>query len=144
MIAPAPQPRKGVPVERVLIVLGVVGVLGLVFLGVRGLISQVSFTTVPVVGEWQSKDKSWRLALRPDKTLVSSSDSSQESGTYSVNYFGTLWVKLKSGKLYSAELSPSNPNRIDLIESGTEIPTEFERTEPIKPLQPPNPLGSNF
>jgi hypothetical protein len=133
MSTPAQQPKKGVPVERVLVVLGVMLVLGLIFLGTRGMFSQITLTTIPVTGEWQSKDKPWHLTFRPDKTLVSSAGSSQESGTYSVNYFGTLWVKLNSGKLYTAELSSAQPNRFDLIDTSTEVPTVFERTQPITP-----------
>lgn len=148
MSPPAQQPKKGVPVERVLITLGVIGVLGLLFLGTRGLVSQVSFTKLPVAGEWQSKDKSWHLTFHPDKTLASSGgpsrSDSQQSGTYSVNYFGTLWVTLKNGKIYSAELSPANPNRFDLIESDSQVPTVFERVEPIKtPESAKSPLGQS-
>ena len=136
MSTPAQQPKKGVPVERVIAVLGVVGLLGLVVLGTRGLLSQVTLTTIPVAGEWQSKDKPWHITLRPDKTLVSSVDGAQQTGTYSVNYFGTLWIKLNNGKLYAAELSPAAPNRFDLIEQDTEIPTAFERAQPLKPPEP--------
>lgn len=135
MAKQAPQ-RKGVPVERVLAVLGVVGVIGLVLLGTRGLFSQITLTTIPMAGEWQSKDKPWHLIFRPDKTLISTFDQSQQSGSYSVNYFGTLWVKLANGKIYSAELSPAAPNRFDLIEQDTEVPTPFER---VQPLQTPAP-----
>jgi hypothetical protein len=145
MGAPKETPRQGVPVERILIFLSVVGVAGLIFLGVRGLLSRVNFETIPVAGEWQSTTKPWRLTFRPDKTLVSSTGPSQSAasqewtsgpGTYSVDYFGTLWVKLKDGKIYRASLSPASPRRFDLIDADTEVVTVFERVSPPNPPQP--------
>jgi hypothetical protein len=139
MSTPTQEPRKGIPVERILITLSIAGALGLIFMGTRTLFSTspLTFSTIPIAGEWQSKDKPWHITFRADKTFVSSgrpsqSEAAQEYGTYSVNYFGTLWVKLGNGKLYSAELSPATPNRFDLIEMDTEVPTVFERVQPLK------------
>lgn len=133
MSTPAQEPRKGVPVERVLLVLGIFDLVGLVLLGTRGLFSQINLAAPPVVGEWQSPTKPWHITFRPDKTLVISKGGTEESGTYSVNFFGSLWVKLNSGKLYSAILSSEMPNRFDLIESDTQVPIEFERVKSSKP-----------
>jgi hypothetical protein len=56
-----------------------------------------------------------------------------------VDYFGTLWVKLKDGKIYSAALAAENPNRFDLIESDTLVPTVFEKVPPATPTPPDSP-----
>lgn len=58
------------------------------------------------------------------------------TGTYSVDYSGTLWVKLSNGKYYTAALSAASPNRFDLIESGTDGVTAFQRAQPPKPNPP--------
>ena len=54
----------------------------------------------------------------------------RQPGTYSVDYYGTLWVKLNNGKIYSAALAAEYPNRFDLIESDTLVPTVFEKVPP--------------
>jgi hypothetical protein len=139
------ETRQGVPVERILIFLAVVGVAGLIFLGGRTLLGRINLDTIPVAGEWQSTTKPWRLMLHPDKTLVSSTAPSQRAalqewtsgpGTYSVDYFGTLWVKLNNGKVYRASLSPASPRRFDLIDADTEVVTVFERAMQPKPPEP--------
>jgi hypothetical protein len=140
-----------VPLGRILIILSVVAFPGLVYLGVRHLGERIKIVDIPIVGEWQAPGKPWRIVFRPDKTLVSSTSPSQPSasqtwtsgpGTYSVDYFGTLWVKLKDGKIYSAALTAENPNRFDLIESDTLVPTVFEKVRPTTPTPPDSPKES--
>ncbi|MGH6934883.1 MAG: hypothetical protein ACRED2_01625, partial [Methylocella sp.] len=63
-------------------------------------------------------------------------------GTYSVDYFGTLWVTLNNGKVYSAALTEENPNRFDLIESETLVPTVFEKVRTTNPKPPDSPKES--
>ncbi|HUI22703.1 MAG TPA: hypothetical protein VLZ74_16925 [Methylocella sp.] len=149
MSSPTKTRDKGIPVGLLIGVLGTLGVLGLVGLGVKGLIGSVKLVSFPLAGEWQAKGRPWRMEFRPDKTVVSSAAPSQsdgaqawtsEQGTYKVDYFGNLWVMLKNGKTYSAELAPppealaSAPtNRFDLIESGTEAVTVFEKMAPANP-----------
>jgi hypothetical protein len=151
MSSPPNRSREGVPLGRILIILSVVAFPGLVYLGVRHLGERVKIVDIPIVGEWQATGKSWRIVFRPDKTLVSSTSPSQPSasqawtsgpGTYSVDYFGTLWVKLKDGKIYSAALTAENPNRFDLIESETLVPTVFEKVRPTTPTPPDSPKES--
>jgi hypothetical protein len=148
MSSPTNRPREGVPIGRILIILSVVGIPGLVYLGVRRLGNFVKLVDIPIVGEWQAPGKPWRIEFRPDKTLVTSTSPSQPSasqawtsgpGTYSVDYFGTLWVKLNNGKTYSAALAEENPNRFDLIESETLVPTVFEKVPPPTPAPPDSP-----
>ena len=148
MGSPTKKSGGGIPVGLLIIVLGTLGVVGLTALGVWSLTGMVKLDTIPVIGEWQAKSKPWRIELRADKTVVSSTqprapgaaqpDASRawisEPGTYKVDYFGTLWVMLKSGKIYSASLAPTpgslapvSPDRIDLIEKDTESVTMFER-----------------
>lgn len=142
MSTPTETPKRGVPLGRLIVVLGTLGVLGIVYLGARNLVSGVTLKTVPLAGEWQAAGKPWRLVFRPDKTLTSSTAPAQGRaspewptgpGSYSVDYFGTLWVKLNNGNVYRAALSDAVPNRFDLIESSTEIPTVFERVGQAKP-----------
>ncbi|MGA7384652.1 MAG: hypothetical protein WBW81_08200 [Methylocella sp.] len=146
MGSPTAPPEKGVPLGRILIILSVFAFPGLVYLGVRHLGDRIKLVDIPIVGEWQAPGKPWRIEFRPDKTLVSSTSPSQPSasqawtsgaGTYSVDYYGTLWVKLKNGKIYSAALTTENPNRFDLIESETLVPTVFEK------VPSPNPKPAN-
>jgi hypothetical protein len=147
----SPTKREGVPLGRILIILSVVAFPGLVYLGVRHLGERIKIVDIPIVGEWQAAGNSWRIVFRPDKTLVSSTSASQPSasqawtsgpGTYSVDYFGTLWVKLNNGKIYSAALTAENPNRFDLIESETLVPTVFEKVRPPTPMPPDSPKES--
>ena len=138
MSSPTTPPEKGVPLGRILIILSVFAFPGLVYLGVRHLGDRVKLVDIPLVGEWQAPGKPWRIVFRPDKTLVSSTSPSQSGpGTYSVDYFGTLWVKLNNGKIYSAALAAENPNRFDLIESDTLVPTVFEKVPPPTPTPTP-------
>ncbi len=158
MCPPTKRSETGIPVGLLIIVLGVLGVIGLIAFGAWSLVGMVKLETIPVTGEWQAKGKPWRIELRADKTVVSSTGSSQpgasqtwtpEPGTYKVDYFGTLWVTLKNGKIYSAALIPPpgtlvpvSPDRFDLIESGTESVTMFDRTSPSKPKPAGSPKNS--
>lgn len=139
-----PDKSKGIPASRMIMIFSVIGFLGLVFLGARQMISTVTLVSIPIVGEWQATDKPWRVDFRPDNTLVSSTGSAQPKaaeawtsgpGVYSVDYFGTLWVTLNNGKKFTATLTTETPNRFDLIESGVESVTVFERAQP-KPNLP--------
>jgi hypothetical protein len=152
MNTPKKRSDTGIPVGLLIIILGVILVISLVSLGVWSLSGYVKLSTIPVAGEWQAKGKPWHIELRPDKTAVSSTGPAQpgatqawtsEPGAYRVDYFGNLWVTLKNGKTYTAALAPPpgalappTPDRFDLIESGTEAVTVFERTLPAKPTPP--------
>ena len=101
MSSPTKRSDSGVPLGRILIILSVFAIPGLIYLGVRHLGERVKVVDIPIVGEWQAPGKTWRIVFRPDKTVVSSTSPSQPSasqagtsapGTYSVDYFGTLWV----------------------------------------------------
>ena len=59
-----------------------------------------------------------------------------------MDYYGTLWVKLNNGKTYSAALKEESPDRFDLIESETLVPTVFEKVAPAKPMPPDSPKES--
>ena len=144
MSSPTKRSDNGVPLGRILIILSVFAIPGLIFLGVRHLGNYVKLVDIPIAGEWQAPSKPWRIVFRPDKTLVSSTSPSQSGpGTYSVDYFGTLWVKLNNGKIYSAALSAESPNRFDLIGSGTdEGVTVFEKVPPLTPKPPDAPKES--
>jgi hypothetical protein len=151
MSSPKKRSDNGVPLGRILIILSVVAFPGLVYLGVRHLGDRIKIVDIPIVGEWQAPGKPWRIEFRPDKTLVSSTSPSQPSasqawtsgpGTYSVDYFGTLWVKLNNGKIYSAALAAESPTRFDLIESETLVPTVFEKVRPTTPTPPDSPKES--
>jgi hypothetical protein len=136
MSSPTTPPEKGVPLGRILIILSVFAFPGLIYLGVRRLGNYVKIVDIPIVGEWRAPGKPWRIEFRPDKTLVSSTSPLQPSASQAwMDYFGTLWVKLNNGKIYSAALAAENPNRFDLIESDTLVPTVFEKVPP--PTPPP-------
>jgi hypothetical protein len=151
MSSPATPPEKGVPLGRILIILSVFAFPGLIYLGVRRLGNFVKVVDIPIVGEWQAPGKPWRIVFRPDKTLVTSTSPSQPSasqawtsgpGTYSLDYYGTLWVKLSNGKIYSAALAADYPTRFDLIDSDTLVPTVFEKVPPPTPRPPDSPKES--
>ena len=151
MSSPTKRSDNGVPLGRILIILSVFAIPGLVYLGVRRLGNYVKLVDIPIVGEWQAPGKPWRIVFRPDKTLVTSTSPSQPSasqawtsgpGTYSVDYFGTLWVTLNNGKINSAALSAESPTRFDLIESDTLVPTVFEKVRPTTPTPPDSPKES--
>jgi hypothetical protein len=152
MSLPKKRSETGIPVGLLIVVLGTIGVIGLIAMGAWSLSGMVKLSTIPITGEWQAKGRPWRMELRADKTVVSSTGPSQpgasqawssEPGTYRVDYFGTLWVTLKNGRIYSADLAPApetmapaTTNRFDLIESGTEAVTMFEKVLPAKPTPP--------
>jgi hypothetical protein len=155
MNSPIKGTGSGIPVGLLVGVLGVIGIAGLIAIGAWSLSGNIKLSTIPVAGEWQAKGKPWRIELRPDKTVVSSTGPEQpgdsqawtsEPGAYRVDYFGNLWVTLNNGRIYSAALAPSSgalvptaSNRFDLIETGTEAVTVFERVPPAKPNPPGSP-----
>jgi hypothetical protein len=143
MSSPTKRSDSGIPVGRLLIILSVFAIPGLIYLGVFRIAGRVKIVDIPIVGEWQAPGKPWRIVFRPDKTLVSSTSPSQSGpGTYSVDYFGTLWVKLNNGKIYSAALAAESPDRFDLIESDTLVPTVFQKVPPPTPKPPDSPKES--
>jgi hypothetical protein len=143
MSSPTKRSDNGVPLGRILIILSVFAVPGLIYLGVRRLGNFVKIVDIPIVGEWQAPGKPWRIVFRPDKTLVSSTSPAQSGpGTYSLDYYGTLWVKLSNGKIYSAALAAEYPTRFDLIDSDTLVPTVFEKVAPPTPTPTPTPPDS--
>ena len=88
MSSPTTPPEKGVPLGRILIILSVFGIPGIVYLGARHLGSYVKIVDIPIVGEWQSPGRPWRIVFRPDKTLVSST-SSCATKCFAIMEFGT-------------------------------------------------------
>lgn len=143
------KPRQGVPLERVIIALGLLGVALLLFFGISTLAPRVKLGTVPVAGEWQALRQPWRMEFKPDNTILSSNGPSRTDaskpgtagkGTYKVDFFGTLWVTLDNGKVFKSTLNPDNPNRFDLIQMDTEGVTVFNRVAPLPmPIAPQPP-----
>ncbi len=127
MASPTTDPDKPrtLPINRMIVIFGAVGVLSLVAMGARQLIGGLAIKTIPIVGEWRAAGKPWRIIFRPDKTVASfdgpsqpeaSDASAAAGGAYSIDYFGTLWLKLNDGRAFTATLSAETPNRIDLVE----------------------------
>ncbi|HTV33398.1 MAG TPA: hypothetical protein VME69_09920 [Methylocella sp.] len=138
--APWNRNGPGIPVSMLVAFLMVVLILGLVAIGGWSLSGNIKLNTIPIVGQWQAEGKPWRLELRPDKTVVSSSEGSTEPGVYRVDFFGNLWVTLNNGKIYSANLAPPQnaltqviQDRFDLVESGTDAVTVFDRQKTAAP-----------
>ncbi len=151
MSSPTKRSDTGVPLGRILIILSIFAFPGIIYLGVRRLGNFIKIVDIPIVGEWQAPAKPWRIVFRPDKTLVSSTSASQPNasqawasgpGTYSLDYYGTLWVKLSNGKIYSAALAAEYPDRFDLIDSETLVPTVFKKVAPPTPESPESPKES--
>jgi hypothetical protein len=143
--APKKKQREGIPLERILIALGLFGGAILIFMGGRTLTERVNLNTIPVVGEWQAQRKPWRIEFKPDNTIVSSTGPSNPNaaqtwttgkGKYKLDYFGTLWVTLEDGRVFMATPSPQMPNRFDLIEQATEAVTVFDRVTQPNPASP--------
>jgi hypothetical protein len=144
---PKKKQREGIPLERILLALGIFGGAILIFMGSRTLTERINLSTIPVVGEWQAQRKAWRIEFKPDNTIVSSTGASDPNaaqtwtagkGKYKLDYFGTLWVTLDDGRVFMATPSPQMPNRFDLIEQETQSVTVFERVTQPKP-NPPAP-----
>lgn len=146
---PQKKPRQGVPLERVIIALSLVGIAALLFFGISTLAPRVKLSTVPVAGAWQALRQPWRMEFKPDNTILSYNGSSQADvsnpgtagkGTYKVDYFGTLWVTLDNGKVFQSTLNPEMPNRFDLIQVDTQSVTVFNRVTPMPmPSAPQTP-----
>ena len=64
MSSPTKRSDSGVPVGRILIILSVFAIPGLVYLGVWRLAGRVKIVDIPIVGEWQAPDKTWRIVFR--------------------------------------------------------------------------------
>jgi hypothetical protein len=150
--------------EIVMGVLAALGVLGLAAMGAKQILDNVKIVDVPVEGEWVASDKAWLINFRPDKTFVIAAGSSKKAAapaavraegsepqaadrawsdawsageaSYSVDARGTVWVKLKNGRTYTATLAPAYPNQMDLIDSDTGAVAMFERVARIKATQP--------
>ena len=75
----APRSERGLPVTTLVVVLGTVGMLGLIAIGAWSLSGNIKLETIPVTGEWQAEGKPWRLEFRADKTVVSSTGTSQQA-----------------------------------------------------------------
>jgi hypothetical protein len=140
---PKEKPEAKVAIGLWLVVFGGLLALGLGYLGMRNLFSGVVLQPPPIVGEWQAYRTPWRLTFEEDKTLVSSKGPAQTDasepwtsapGTYSIDFFGTLWVKLNDGRVYTAMLRPDWPNQFDLVESATDVVTVFERVHRLPPM----------
>lgn len=145
MSKPKETPARGTPIGPWLVVLTILLLVGLIYLGTRNLFSGVILNPPQIVGEWQAYRTPWRMTFNADKTITNSTGTSDNSqpwttgpGTYSIDYFGTLWVTLDNGKVYTATLRPELPNQFDLIESATDVVTVFERVQraPLVPDQP--------
>jgi hypothetical protein len=145
---PKNKQREGIPLERILLALGLFGGAILIFMGTRTLTERVNLNTISVVGEWQAQRKPWRIEFKPDNTIVSSTGPSEPNSTqawttgkgkYKLDYFGTLWVTLEDGSVFMATPSPQMPNRFDLIEQATEGVTVFDRVTQPKPNPPAPP-----
>lgn len=135
-----PDKFRGVPLNRMIVIFGVVGVLGLIVMGARQLVTAIAVSSIPVVGEWQAAGKPWRIVFQEDKTIASFPSADAQTpvgGVYSVDYFGTLWIKLNDGRTYTATLSSETPNRFDLIDSASEGVTAFKRSAPAPLPMPP-------
>jgi hypothetical protein len=126
-----------------LVVFGGLLLLGLGALGMRNMFSGVVLQPPAILGEWQAYRAPWRLRFDEDKALVSSTgpsaadetrDWASTPGTYRIDFFGTLWVELKDGRKFTAALRPELPNQFDLVDTGTDVVTVFERVRHLPPL----------
>ncbi len=143
MSMPKEKPKAKVAIGLWLVVFGGLLALGLGYLGMRNLFSGIVLQPPKIVGEWQAYRTPWRLTFNEDKTLVSSKEPAQAEesqtwasapGTYSIDFFGTLWVKLNDGRVYTATLRPDWPNQFDLVEAATDVVTVFERVHRLPPM----------
>jgi len=143
MSMPKEKLEAKVPIGPWLFVFGFLLALGLGYLGMRNLFSGVVLQPPPIVGEWQAYRTPWRLTFNEDETLVNSTGPSgadetqawaSAPGTYRIDFFGTLWVKLNDGRVYTAALRPELPNQFDLVESATDVVTVFERVQRLPPV----------
>ncbi|SFK27244.1 hypothetical protein [Methylocapsa palsarum] len=150
-------------IEVIMLVFAVLGVLGLVTMGAKQILDTVTIVNVPVEGEWVASDKAWVVNFRPDKSFLIATGPAQNTpalagrsegsepkpaerawsdawaageAKYSIDARGTVWVTLKNGRTYTATLTPSYPNQMDLIDSETGSVGLFMRSAPIKASVP--------
>lgn len=166
MEAPATEKKstRAKRLEIIMAVFAVLGVVGLAAMGAKQILDNVNIVNVPVEGEWAAADKAWLIDFRPDKTFVIASGPSRKvdpaasgrsgasepqaedrawsdawsagEASYRVDARGTVWVKLKNGRTYTATLAPAYPNQMDLIDSDTGAVAVFERVARVKATQP--------
>lgn len=137
------KPDAKVPIGPWLVIFGGLLALGLGYLGMRNLFTGLVLQPPPIVGEWKAYRTPWRLTFNEDKTMVSATapsgaDDSQAwtsaKGTYRVDFFGTLWITLADAKVYTAQLRPELPNQFDIVDTGTDVVTVFERVQRLPPM----------
>ena len=85
-----------------------------------------------VVGEWQATGRPWHIVFRTDKTMGMSSAGSAdpgntEPGTFQLWTEGTVIIKMKNGREYSATFRQLTPNQFDLVDSENGAVTVFKR-----------------
>ncbi len=79
--------------EIIFVSLGVFAVIGIYGLAARQSLRTGPKVSVPVVGEWLSTDKPWRLVFREDRTLDMSFSATSEpsklvAGSYRIELLG--------------------------------------------------------
>jgi hypothetical protein len=145
---PPRAPRRAAPIGALLFSLGLLLIMGIGYLAVRNIATGLVLTPPSIAGEWQAYRKDWRLKFDQDKTVVSSTGHARSnptdpettipaasiSGTYKIDFFGTLWVTLSNGQVYTSTLRPELPNQFDVIDAATDVVTVFERVRILPPM----------
>ncbi|WP_026606855.1 hypothetical protein [Methylocapsa acidiphila] len=129
------QPKKNLGATRreiIFVVLGVIAVIAIYGLAAKQTIHAAPKVNVPIVGEWISTDKPWRIVFRQDRSLDMAFDTSAEpsqlvAGSFQSDATGRVTLKLENGKGFKTDLKAQSPNRFDLIDVYSEGVTTFER-----------------
>lgn len=133
----SPRPKQTEPLgatrrEIIFVSLGVIAVIAVYGFAARQSIHAAAKVNVPIVGEWLSTGKPWRIVFREDRTMDMSFDTAAEpaqlvAGSYRLDSTGWVKLKLENGKAYTTNLKSQTPDRFDLIDAETEGVTTFER-----------------
>jgi hypothetical protein len=145
--------------DVVIVILGIVGIMAFNRMSIARLQRSLPNVNSQIVGEWKSTRGPEHLVFRADKTVSmtvpanpvennaapavpETNGPAPVTGKYVVVQGGKVAVQLMNGNKYTTTITPSNPNRFDLIDSATEGVTTFERL-PAAPASartaPPEP-----
>ena len=145
--------------DIVIVIGGIVGIMAFNRMSIARLQRSLPNANSQIVGEWTSTRGPEHLVFRADKTVSmtvparppednaapaapETNGPAPVTGKYQPLQGGKVAIQLMNGNKYTTSISPTSPNRFDLIDSATEGVTTFERVPAAPasaPTTPPQP-----